>query len=26
LHWSLVATQAESIDHIHFNARGPPVA
>jgi hypothetical protein len=25
LHWSLVATQAESIDHIHFNARGPPV-
>jgi hypothetical protein len=26
LHWSLVATQARSIDHIHFNARGPPVA
>jgi hypothetical protein len=26
LHWSLVVTQAESIDHIHFNARGPPVA
>ena len=26
LHWSLIATQAESIDHIHFNARGPPVA
>jgi hypothetical protein len=26
LHWSLVATQAESINHIHFNARGPPVA
>ena len=26
LHWSLVATQAQSIDHIHFNARGPPVA
>jgi hypothetical protein len=26
LHWSLVATQAGSIDHIHFNARGPPVA
>jgi hypothetical protein len=25
LHWSLVATQAQSIDHIHFNARGPPV-
>ena len=23
LHWSLVATQAESINHIHFNARGP---
>ena len=26
LHWSLVATQAKSIDHIYFNARGPPVA
>jgi hypothetical protein len=26
LHWSLVATQAKSIYHIHFNARGPPVA
>jgi hypothetical protein len=26
LHWSLIATQAQSIDHIHFNARGPPVA
>ena len=26
LHWSFVATQAESIDHIHFDARGPPVA
>jgi hypothetical protein len=26
LHWSLVATQAQSIGHIHFNARGPPVA
>ena len=26
LHWSFAATQAESIDHIHFNARGPPVA
>jgi hypothetical protein len=26
LHWSLVATQAHSIDRIHFNARGPPVA
>jgi hypothetical protein len=26
LHWSLVATQAQSIDRIHFNARGPPVA
>ena len=26
LHWSFVATQAQSIDHIHFNARGPPVA
>jgi hypothetical protein len=26
LHWSFVATQARSIDHIHFNARGPPVA
>jgi hypothetical protein len=26
LHWSLVATQAQSIDRIRFNARGPPVA
>ena len=26
LHWSFVATQARSIDRIHFNARGPPVA
>ena len=26
LHWSFVATQAQPIDHIHFNARGPPVA
>ena len=26
LHWSFAATQAQSIDHIHFNARGPPVA
>ena len=26
LHWSFAATQARSIDHIHFNARGPPVA
>jgi hypothetical protein len=26
LHWSFVATQAQSIGHIHFNARGPPVA
>jgi hypothetical protein len=26
LHWSFVATQAQLIDHIHFNARGPPVA
>jgi hypothetical protein len=26
LHWSFTATQAQSIDHIHFNARGPPVA
>jgi hypothetical protein len=25
LHWSLVATQAQSIDRIHFNARGPPL-
>jgi hypothetical protein len=25
LHWSFVATQAQSIDRIHFNARGPPV-
>jgi hypothetical protein len=24
LHWSFVATQARSIDHFHFNARGPP--
>jgi hypothetical protein len=26
LHWSFAATQAQSSDHIHFNARGPPVA
>jgi hypothetical protein len=26
LHWSFVATRARPIDHIHFNARGPPVA
>jgi hypothetical protein len=26
LHWSLVATQGRLINHIHFNARGPPVA
>jgi hypothetical protein len=26
LHWSFAATQAHSIDRIHFNARGPPVA
>jgi hypothetical protein len=26
LHWSFAATRARSIDHIHFNARGPPVA
>ena len=26
LHWSFATTQAQSIDHIHFNARGPPVA
>ena len=25
LHWSFAATQAQSIDRIHFNARGPPV-
>ena len=25
LHWSFAATQARSIGHIHFNARGPPV-
>jgi hypothetical protein len=24
LHWSFAATQVRSIDHIHFNARGPP--
>jgi hypothetical protein len=24
LHWSFAATEARSIDHIHFNARGPP--
>jgi hypothetical protein len=23
LHWSFAATQARSIDHFHFNARGP---
>jgi hypothetical protein len=26
LHWSFAATQARSIDHFHFNARGPPTA
>jgi hypothetical protein len=26
LHWSFAATQARSINHIHVNARGPPVA
>jgi hypothetical protein len=26
LHWSFAATRAASIDHFHFNARGPPVA
>jgi hypothetical protein len=26
LHWSFAATRARPIDHIHFNARGPPVA
>jgi hypothetical protein len=26
LQWSFAATQARSIGHIHFNARGPPVA
>src|SRR5271154_5033571 len=26
LRWSCAATQAQSIDHFHFNARGPPVA
>jgi len=26
LHWSFAATQAQSIVHVHFNARGPPVA
>jgi hypothetical protein len=26
LHWSLVATQGRQINHVHFNARGPPVA
>jgi hypothetical protein len=24
LQWSFAATQARSIDHFHFNARGPP--
>ncbi len=26
LHWSFAAARARSVDHIHFNARGPPVA
>ena len=26
LHWSFAATRAASIDHFHFNARGPPTA
>jgi hypothetical protein len=26
LHWSFATTQARSVDHIHFNARGPPIA
>jgi hypothetical protein len=26
LQWSFAATQARSIDHFHFNARGPPTA
>jgi hypothetical protein len=26
LHWSFAATEARSIDHFHFNARGPPTA
>jgi hypothetical protein len=26
LRWSLASTRAPSIDHIHFNARGPPAA
>jgi hypothetical protein len=26
LHWSFAAAQARSIDHFHFNARGPPTA
>jgi hypothetical protein len=26
LHWSFAATRARSIDHFHFNARGPPTA
>jgi hypothetical protein len=26
LHWSFASTRAASIDHFHFNARGPPVA
>jgi hypothetical protein len=26
LQWSFAATQARSIGHIHFNARGPPTA
>jgi hypothetical protein len=24
LHWSFAATEAPSIDHFHFSARGPP--
>jgi hypothetical protein len=26
LQWSFAATRARSIDHVHFNARGPPTA
>jgi hypothetical protein len=26
LHWSFTATRARSIDHVNFNARGPPTA
>jgi hypothetical protein len=25
LHWSFAATQAQSVDRFHFDARGPPV-